>query len=212
MTVVSQPSIFRCCVFLPGHPTVCPVCGQHLLEGWSKRSMNAERFLRSDWKDLLYSLVYHWKSQLSRQALSALFLSSFLERGNSGTQDPQGQHAKALSIRSMSEWRMFQSVWQTNAIWRIEGWYNIARWCRQLVSPYVNVWSKLSYVQESCQEQTPSTSSNHLTFRVCVDLWSAAAWTKIVRTHATGDRSKGVGESHGLPVKNSTLVGLASTN
>ena len=48
--------------FLQGHPTVCPVCGQHLLEGWSKRSMNAERFLRSDWKDLLYSLVYHWKT------------------------------------------------------------------------------------------------------------------------------------------------------
>ena len=81
-----------------------------------------------------------------------------------------------------------------------------------MVSPYVKVWSKQSYEQVSCQEQTPSTSSNHLTFKVCVDLGPAAAWTKIARTHATGDRSQGVGESHGLPVKNSTLVGLASTN
>jgi len=29
--------IIDCGYFLQGHPTVCPVCGQHLLEGWSKK-------------------------------------------------------------------------------------------------------------------------------------------------------------------------------
>lgn len=48
----------------------------------------------------------------------------------------------------------------------------------------------------------PRANTVHLT-KLCAELGRVDASTKIARTHATGDRSKDVGESHGLPVNNS---------